>query len=249
MKLSSDATVLTLPAKLARELMQAINRRGRGDCLDLIYHDSVAAALYETVLVVRNSDGKQVTYLYHSLEGVSKLIAPMFIAAMIAEGYLEETGLCDSKEESRGPRYRITEKARELTRVSFSPRLTREKAIEKLDAFLARVAQANANVSHGLRITNVCLYGSLIRDEPDVGDIDLAVLTTWVEGHPRPWGASKDLSKFLKNRSPHISMHGFAYSEIDNITGGYIQIVKDGDVCQQSLTLIPGYSAYQQKAR
>jgi hypothetical protein len=40
-------------------------------------------------------------------------------------------------------------------------------------------------------------------------------------------------------------MHGFSYCDIDNITGGYIQIVKDGEVCQQSLALIPGYSAYQ----
>ncbi|WP_298670673.1 hypothetical protein [uncultured Sphingomonas sp.] len=70
---------------------------------------------------------------------------------------------------------KVTEAGLTLVRSKVVPRTPLEKAKGVLDAFLERVDELNRDPEAISRVDQVWLFGSLMRDESTVGDIDLAI--------------------------------------------------------------------------
>lgn len=70
---------------------------------------------------------------------------------------------------------KVTEAGLTLVRSKLAPRTPLETAKEILDAFLERVDQLNRDPEAISRVDQIWLFGSLMRNESAVGDIDLAL--------------------------------------------------------------------------
>ncbi len=126
-------------------------------------------------------------------------------------------------------RYRITHEGCRLALHKFVPRLARAKANQLVEQFLKRVDEVNTSSYYLMTVGEVHLFGSYITDAADLGDIDLAIKleakysgTEWVAHNlARADATGRDLDyfarlsygetevrRFLKSRSPYISMHG-----------------------------------------
>ena len=87
-------------------------------------------------------------------------------------GYIAEEKMRHKGDE---PYYKRTKRGEEFSRASGAKRLKRETAEHALEEFLFRVQEVNKNPRFLVRITRVVVYGSFVRGDKIVGDLDLAV--------------------------------------------------------------------------
>jgi hypothetical protein len=177
-------------------------------------------------------------------------IAPGLLAAFVEAGFAVE---------AQPGEYETTKAGRELANSTFLKRMPRKEALAKLRGFMDRVRDINSDASpYMVYVQNAWLYGSLITDAPDIGDIDLIVETkVWprisstlefAEARIKTLGKSpqtldayafcwSEVTKELKGRQPHIQLNGFSHYQLHEITGGYRQIVKDGVLLMDALPI------------
>jgi predicted nucleic acid-binding protein len=177
--------------------------------------------------------------------------AKWILPELVTEGYVRRTG--------DGGEYKITEKGKELARAKFIKRIPRSNAVEQLRAFLDRVDIVNAGQYANI-VREVWLYGSLITDATDVGDVDLICLLEHRRGHcgfrtyvdhsiarAKDSGrvlnyigklkyGSTEVMNFLQDRRVYLSINAFDPAQLEEIKGGYLQIVKDGVVLKDAIT-------------
>lgn len=148
--------------------------------------------------------------------------------ALFKLGYIE-------KEVKRYPDesqfYKLTTLGEKFARASGAKRLKRETAAQALESFMSRVAEVNADPRFLVRVTRVVVYGSYIRGEETVGDLDIAVdYESKLTGEERKEAFKKhfkasgrigrgvldvwqwpelEVKLFLKNRKRTISLHSF----------------------------------------
>jgi hypothetical protein len=189
--------------------------------------------------------------------------APKLLTRLVAEGYVEpfkydsddDAHLAKQNKQPPADSWRLTEKGRELARVKFIKRMTREKAVAELQAFIQRVEHINSpDAEYVYIINNAWLYGSLITDAADIGDIDLIYETEFRKGHcgygsvrnhilARAEASGRDLDysgminfgdteieRILKDRKAVISLNAFRSRQLAEIKDGYLQIVRNGIV-------------------
>ena len=108
---------------------------------------------------------------YEPEEHISHRVTKL-MSALLELGYIVE-------EERRYPDesqfYKLTKVGEEFARASGAKRLKRETAAQTLESFMSRVAEVNADPRFLVRITRAVAYGSYVRGEETVGDLDLAV--------------------------------------------------------------------------
>lgn len=127
--------------------------------------------------------------------------------------------------------YKLTKSGKEFARASGAKRLKRESVAQALEGFKSRIAEVNANPRFLVRITRAVVYGSYVRGEETVGDLDLAadyeskiadeerdeVYQKHFEASGRTHRTIFDewlwpeveVKQFLKNRQRTISLHSF----------------------------------------
>lgn len=239
--LDSKETVCGLDAKTARDLMvqfvnSAVSYGSDEICTNAIKFD------VKRVFFKRGKDMGDKWLSTKEIDRKASEMSVNIINAMIAEGYLTNP---EKKSLQGAPLYAITDKVKNLARHKFIKRLTRTDAEQKLQEFLARVSDWNSR-DPGYWVQNVWLFGSMITDSPDVGDIDL--VCEYCHNKDSANGLTEDeafalfasgkcvtdeVKRFIKNRSKYLSMDGFNHSELSIIRGGYVQIVKDREVIRQ----------------
>lgn len=131
-------------------------------------------------------------------------------------------------------KYKVTIKGNALAQAKFVKRMDKAKADKIFNEFMKRVAEINEDESYIFRISKLCLFGSYLnQDANDYGDIDIAyelehkisddhrfaeacqriinnaktagkVFSSIVEEVCYP---SNLVLRYLKNRSPYISLH------------------------------------------
>ncbi len=256
--LSRAETVFGLPAVSARDLIVHLGNGG-----DSFGTDEIKCAL-ETFYRKARRDP------WPSRADVSKAKreAPRLLSRMVAEGYVEpfrydkedHAHLARQNRQPPADSWRLSDKGRELARVKFIKRMTRAKAVAELQAFIERVEHINSpDAEYAYIIYNAWLYGSLITDATDIGDIDLIYETEFRKGHcghgtvvehsiARAKAAGKDLdfsgmlnyggnevARILKDRRPAVSLNAFVHFQLSEIKGGYLQIIKDGRVLADAI--------------
>lgn len=127
--------------------------------------------------------------------------------------------------------YKLTKLGEEFARASGAKRLKRDTAAQTLVSFMSRVAEVNADPRFLVRVTRVVVYGSYVRGEETVGDLDIAVdYESKLTGEERKEAFKKhfkasgrigrgvldvwqwpelEVKLFLKNRKRTISLHSF----------------------------------------
>lgn len=127
--------------------------------------------------------------------------------------------------------YKLTRTGEEFAGASGAKRVKRATAAQTLEGFMSRVAEVNADPRFLVRVTRAVVYGSYVRGEETVGDLDLAVdyeskLTgeERKEAFKKHFKASGRISRgvldlwqwpelevklFLKSRKRTISLHSF----------------------------------------
>ena len=127
--------------------------------------------------------------------------------------------------------YKLTKSGKEFARASGAKRLRRESVAQALEGFKSRVEEVNAAPRFLVRTTRAVVYGSYVRGEETVGDLDLAVdYESKITGEERDEAYKKhfkasgrihrtifdewlwpelEVKLFLKNRKRTISLHSF----------------------------------------
>lgn len=252
MSISANSIIFGVNAKSARALMLEVLRNDFTiEGKSAISHSTIERLYQSSIFQPEKYKGKQLSRMaferqFNGDREESNEAAAPIIAKMIEEGYITPL-----KKESKGTtaEYEITEKAGDLCRAKFIKRLSRESAIKRLNEFLSRVDEWNSAQPQFI-ITNVWLYGSMLTNSKDVGDIDL-VYDWYKNKNPAPELALtndqinsmyatgkrpiKEALTYIKARSPYISLDGFTVSELDDIRGGYVQILKDGKILTKNL--------------
>jgi predicted nucleotidyltransferase len=158
--------------------------------------------------------------------------------------------------------YKLTKSGKEFARASGAKRLNRETATQVLDGFLARLSEVNADPRFLVRVTRAVVYGSYVRGEETVGDLDLAVdyepkiavegrkkiylehfkasgRTSRVFGEEWYW-PEHEVDLFLKSRKRTISLHPFYDFQTMPKTDNFSYEVLLGDPEQIKVDLIKG---------
>jgi len=158
--------------------------------------------------------------------------------------------------------YKLTKAGKEFARASGAKRLKRETALQTLEAFIARVAEVNTDPRFLVRVTRAVVYGSYVRGEETVGDLDLAVdYESKITGEEQNAAYKKhfkasgrvnrtifdewlwpelEVRLFLKGRKRAISLHSF--SDFQNMpkADNFSYEVLLGDPDQIKVDLIKG---------
>jgi predicted nucleotidyltransferase len=96
------------------------------------------------------------------------------------------------------------------------PRITLNKAVRMLDTFLADVALENKRPNARILVARVSLFGSVLEERPNVGDIDLLLELLYPEDlQPEDMDEEGELIGRLSS-NPYISLH----DEFDAIAVG-----------------------------
>lgn len=117
---------------------------------------------------------------------VSTQKAKEIIETLVAEGYLEfaerskrlTAPYTPGKEKPRYRHvdcYKLTDKGEKLARGSAVSKMPRTKAEQIIDSLLRRVAEVNATADYLFRVPTVIVYGSYVRGEPLLSDVDIAL--------------------------------------------------------------------------
>lgn len=164
---------------------------------------------------------------YKSPAYIEKRVSAL-LKALLEQGYIEpEEKLYPDERQF----YMLTALGKEFSRASGAKRVKRETATQVLDGFMARVAEINSDPRFLVRVTRAVVYGSYVRGEETVGDLDLAVAyeskiiseerqrvyTEHFKASGRAYRAfgeewlwpETEVNQFLKNRKRTISLHSF----------------------------------------
>lgn len=95
--------------------------------------------------------------------------APRIHAALVAEGWIESDTFV------------LTRRGMALAQHVDRERISRAEAEKILDRVLDWADRVNAAPDARVKVKSICLYGSLERGEPEVGDIDLFIEFTTLE--------------------------------------------------------------------
>ena len=164
---------------------------------------------------------------YRPEEYISRRVNTL-MNALLKLGYIVEEEKQDPDESQF---YKLTKSGEEFARASGAKRLKRETAAQMLEDFMSRVAEVNADPRFLVRITRAVVYGSFVRGEETVGDLDLAINyeskmrgAERTEAFKKHFKASGRISRgvldewqwpelevklFLKSRKRTISLHSF----------------------------------------
>lgn len=146
-------------------------------------------------------------------------------------------------------KYKVSIKGNALAQVKFVKRMDKAKADKIFNEFMKRVAEINEDESYIFRISKLCLFGSYLNSEAeDYGDIDIAYeLEHKISDDERFSEASQRIIanakadgkvfssildeicypedlvlRYLKNRSPYISLHRI--KDIETLSAPHKQI-------------------------
>lgn len=149
-------------------------------------------------------------------------------------------------------KYELSSKAITLSRHKFIKRISRYNALQKLSEFLYRVIDWN-NTNPYVKVDGIWLYGSMLTNSSDVGDVDLVcqylnnpLSPTYPSEHERVTDFMRGIEfldkvkKHIRNRSPYISIDGFYAEDMDMINGGVLQLMNNGILTSSALDLIAG---------
>ncbi len=100
--------------------------------------------------------------------GFSREKAHRVARALLRSGYVEGAELDETA-------YTVTAKGRNLMRASSATRIRRNTARSSLDEFMERVRHVNESSAYLYSIVKVAVFGSLLRSDERVGDVDVAV--------------------------------------------------------------------------
>jgi DNA-binding transcriptional regulator YhcF (GntR family) len=143
-------------------------------------------------------------------------------------GYIAPTDKTD-----REPRWRVTEEGNRLIAASARKPIKRKTAERLVQQFLERVKTVNHSNEYAFQVKQVIIFGSYVSNSPNLGDIDFAITLEpkysdqdkqQVLENERREKAIKvgkhfntffeelawpeiEVRRFLKNRSPSISLH------------------------------------------
>ncbi len=115
-------------------------------------------------------------FSYHDARkvlGIRKSEAKHLFDELCREGYLEKNA--DMPPHETELYWKRTLKGRTLCKALFSKPVSRSTAEQKLNEFIARVHQVNADDYFLYIVRKVLLFGSFLSEAPFVGDLDLAV--------------------------------------------------------------------------
>ena len=157
--------------------------------------------------------------------------ASVLLDALLELGYIVKGENRDRDDEQS---YKLTKLGEEFSRASGAKRLKRGTARLALEDFRARLAEVNADPRFLVRVKRAVAYGSYLRSEETVGDLDLAVeyeskITATGEERRKIllkhfkacgrtsrsmfdgewWWPEEEVKLFLKNRKRTISLHSF----------------------------------------
>jgi predicted nucleotidyltransferase len=132
--------------------------------------------------------------------------AKQIVETLVSEGYLKfdkrykelVNSYVPGKEKPRYrhvPYYKLTVKGEKLARASAVSKMPRTKAEPILAGFLKRVEEVNATAHYLFRIPSVIVYGSYVRGEAFLSDVDIAV-----DFEPKWERASKEFKVQCKKR-------------------------------------------------
>lgn len=236
MSIIAEMKIFGLDAKQARLFIQALRRTCNAFDEEVVFRATI-----ERIYMVKFGGfdyRESSSILRKKMSPQARTAVTDIINNMLLEGYLTQKE--ELTDPARGAAYIISDKGAELSRAKFTSRMSRAKACQRLDQFLARVEEWNAG-DPGRLVKNVWLYGSLITDAQDIGDIDLVCEYCANPGSPNQLtereimnlvmqglGINRRAECFIRNRSPYLSMDGFFHDDLSSIRGGYVQIVKDG---------------------
>ncbi|MNG45806.1 hypothetical protein D3C79_36460 [compost metagenome] len=226
-----------LDAKVARDFIRQLHKWTYNLESPSFHKRAIPYAIRELIL---NEDKQADQYNYRYLKTLrekldeqAQAMAPILISRMIEENFIITL---------EDDHFELTDKAVSLSRHKFIKRLPRAKATQMLAELLGRVTEWNA-VQPYVWIQNIWLYGSMLTDSADVGDIDLVIDFQDNMDSPHALSTNQVVTMFvygmdhhaaakahLKNRSPYFSFDGFFISDLDLIRDGYRQIVKDRQV-------------------
>ncbi|HEU4327121.1 MAG TPA: hypothetical protein VFS21_28535 [Roseiflexaceae bacterium] len=99
--------------------------------------------------------------------------AAQLVQELVSLGYVMEAGPQWNEE-----RWQCTDEGFRLADARTTKPHRRALAQQHLDAFLVRVSEINTSDQYLYRVSRVVLFGSMVTDQPLVGDVDLAVLLT-----------------------------------------------------------------------
>lgn len=146
-------------------------------------------------------------------------------------------------------KYKVTIKGNALAQVKFVKRMDKAKADKVFNEFMKRVSEINEDESSIYRVSKLCLFGSYLNPEAeDYGDIDIAYeLEHKISDDKRFSEASQRIIanakadgkvfssildeicypedlvlRYLKNRSPYISLHRI--KDIETLSAQHKQI-------------------------
>ncbi len=111
--------------------------------------------------------------LFREVCRVSDSKAQEIIQALLRESYVKPVEAPHRSLENY-QWYRATQKGITLANSTGMPRMPREKGTKLLADFLRRVAEVNGNPDYLYSIRTVVVYGSYVRGENTIGDLDLA---------------------------------------------------------------------------
>lgn len=200
---------------------------------------------------------------YEPDEHISHRVTKL-MSALLELGYIV-------KEEKRYPDesqfYKLTKLGEEFARASGAKRLKRETAAQMLEGFMSRVAEVNADPRFLVRVTRAVVYGSYVRGEETVGDLDLAVdYASKLTGEERKEAFKKhfkarerigrsvldvwqwpelEVKLFLKNRKRTISLHSFYDFQTMPKADNFSYEVLLGDPEQIKIALVEGETLEQ----
>lgn len=171
---------------------------------------------------------------------LSKLSGTSLLNELLNLGYAEYV---------TSDKYKVTVKGNALAQVKFVKRMNKAKADKIFNEFMKRVAEINEDESYIYRVSKLWLFGSYLHPEADdYGDIDIAyelehkindyhsfseakqriidnakaygkVFSSIVEEVCYP---SNLILRYLKNRSPYISLH--CMEDIETLSAPHKQI-------------------------
>lgn len=239
MVIEPDSRFFGLSAKQARDLMHEIH---------IIASENMSFSF--TLRAVNHAVRKVVFVEYKHIENYqtrailnkkSEETALSLINNMLLDNWIISVGADE---------FKLTDKAMSLSRHKFIKRITRENALQKLTEFLHRVIDWN-NTNPYVMVMNVWLYGSMLTDSPDVGDIDL--VCQYLDNKSSPTYPTEseimslimsnkdflyEVKTHIKNRSPYISIDGFNPGDLGIINNGSLKLINNGVLTHDARKII-----------
>jgi predicted nucleotidyltransferase len=162
--------------------------------------------------------------------GINQEKAKEVFQTLCTEGYIKQT---DSSSDKNDPSWENTIKGYGLVNATARKPITRKTAERLLQEFLQRVEKINSSDEYAYYVKRVILFGSYLSNKPTLGDIDLSLVLEYRDDDPekrskhldervelaekqgrhfKSYFASliwphEEVMRFLKNRSPSISLH------------------------------------------